>query len=175
MCKEIFKDGKLFGKINIVDFLIVAFIVISVLGIYLVKSGKFLTSSKVNLGTKEVQFDVIMRGIKASKNPDMIKAGDLSFITIRNVPYTKLTIVKVQRSLWQTPLLNPKNPAKAIAAVDPTTPYTYNYLVTLKDTATITPDGPVIGGNKIKMGLPIELEGYSYKLSGIVSDVKVMD
>lgn len=168
-----FKDGKICGKINIADLLIVIFVVLGLLGIYLVKSGKFLTSSQVNLGTKEVKFDVMMRGIKLSKDINVLKAGDKSFITIRNVPYTKLEIVNVQQTAWQTLLPNPKNPSEGIAITDPTTPYTYNFLVTLKDTATITPDGPVIGGNKIKMGLPIELEGNKYKFSGIVSDVSI--
>lgn len=169
------KDGKLFGKINIVDLLVVIIIFLGALGLYLVKSGKFLTSSKVNLGTKEVHFDVVLRGMKLSKESNVFKAGEKSFITIRNVPYTKLIIVKSEKSKWQTPLPNPKNLTESVAAVDPTTPYTYNFLVTLKDKAIITPDGPVIGGNKIKMGLPIELEGYNYKFGGIVSDVRVID
>jgi len=168
------KDGKIFGKVNVIDFLVVVFILLGILGLYLVKSGKFLTSSKVNLGTKEVQFDVVMRGLKFSEYEDVFKKGDKTFITIRNVPYTKLKIIKTEVSKWQTPIPDPKNPARAIAVPDPTTPYTYNFLVTLTDNATVTPDGPIIGGNKIKMGLPIELEGYNYKFSGIVSRVKVM-
>jgi len=173
--KKMLKDGKVFGKINIVDLIIILFIISGVLGLYLVKSGKFLTSAKVNQGTKEVQFDVIMRGIKLSKDSNVLKAGEKSFITIRNVPYTKLTIIKAEKNKWQTPMPDPKNPSQSISATDPTTPYTYNFLVTLKDKAIITPEGPVMGGNKIKIGLPIELEGYNYKFSGIVSDVKVIN
>jgi hypothetical protein len=169
------KDGKLFGKINIIDLLVIIFIILGVIGIYLVKSGKFLTSSKVNQGTKEVHFDVIMRGLKLSKDSNVFKVGDKSFITIRNVPYTKLTIIKAEKTNWQTPLPDPKNPSQAIATIDPTTPYTYNFLVTLKDKAIITPDGLIIGGNKIKIGLPLELEGSNYKFNGIVSNVKIID
>ena len=50
----------------------------------------------------------------------------------------------------------------------------YDITVTLKDTAKITKDGAVVGGNKIKMGLPITLEGKDYKFNGTVSDLKVM-
>ncbi|HBG49697.1 MAG TPA: hypothetical protein DDW90_09395 [Cyanobacteria bacterium UBA9971] len=172
MCIE---NGKIFGKINIIDLLVVIFVLAGVLGLYLVKSGKFLTSSKVNQGTKALQFDVMMRGIKLSKDSNVLKEGEKSFITIRNVPYTKLEIVKVVKTFWQTPMPNPKDLTQSIAATDPTTPYTFNFLITLKDNAIITPEGPVIGGNKIKIGLPIELEGYNYKFGGIVSDVKVID
>ena len=52
--------------------------------------------------------------------------------------------------------------------------YMYDILVTLTDTAKITKDGAVVGGNKIKMGLPITLEGQNYKFNGTVSDLKVM-
>lgn len=170
-----FKDGKVFGKINVLDLIIVIFVILGIAGIYLVKSGKFLTSSNVNLGTKEVQFDAVVRGIKLSSDKELFKAGDKSFITIRNVPYTKLSIVSVQKTRWQTPIPNPKNPSTVIAVDDPTAQYTYNFLITLKDNAIITPDGAIIGGNKIKIGLPVELEGYNYKFFGIVSDVRIMD
>lgn len=170
-----FKDGKIFGKINITDLIVILFIITGILGFYLVKSGKYITSSKVNLGTKEVEFDVVIRGAKLSKDGKIIREGDESFITVRNVPYTKLTVVKVVRTNWQTPVPDPKNPYRVIAVNDPTAPYTYNYLVTLKDNAVITPEGPVIGGNKIKIGLVTELEGYDYRFNGIISDVRIKE
>ena len=75
---------------------------------------------------------------------------------------------------WKTVIPDVNNPGKALAVVDPTAPYTYNFLVTLTDKATITADGPVIGGNKIKTGLLVTLEGYKYRLNGVVSDVRVL-
>ena len=57
---------------------------------------------------------------------------------------------------------------------DPSQAYVYDMIVTLSDTAKITKDGAVVGGNKIKMGLPITLEGKDYKFNGTVSDLKVM-
>ena len=50
----------------------------------------------------------------------------------------------------------------------------YDLVVTLSDVAKITKDGAVVGGNKIKMGLPITLEGKDYKFNGTVSDLKIM-
>ena len=44
---------------------------------------------------------------------------------------------------------------------------------TIIDTAKITKDGAVVGGNKIKMGLPVVLEGQKYKFNGTISDVRV--
>ena len=45
--------------------------------------------------------------------------------------------------------------------------------ITIKDVAKITKDGAVVGGNKIKMGLPVTLEGQRYKFNGTISDVRV--
>ena len=60
-----------------------------------------------------------------------------------------------------------------ILVKDPAQPAIYDAVVTISDTAKITKDGAVVGGNKIKMGLPVTLEGESYKFNGTISDVKV--
>ena len=44
-------------------------------------------------------------------------------------------------------------------------------MVTVQDDAKITKDGAVVGGNKIKIGLPVTLEGKDYKLNGVVSNI----
>ena len=57
---------------------------------------------------------------------------------------------------------------------DPAQPALFDAVVTISDTAKITKDGAVVGGNKIKMGLPVTLEGENYKFNGTISDVRVM-
>ena len=37
--------------------------------------------------------------------------------------------------------------------------------------AEIKPSGVVIGGTKLKVGVPVELEGRFYRLNGVVSGV----
>ena len=64
---------------------------------------------------------------------------------------------------------------KVLTVTDAAQPDLYDVVVTLTDTAKITKDGAVVGGNKIKMGLPITLEGADYKFTGSVSDLKVID
>ena len=53
--------------------------------------------------------------------------------------------------------------------------YVYDYIIKLEDTAKITKDGPVVGGNKIKIGTPIVLEGFNYRVNGTVSNVQVIE
>lgn len=168
------KDGKLFGKINIIDFIAGLLVLLAIAGLILVKSGIFKTSANMIKKEAMIQFDVVIRGLKLSKYEQIFKPGEKTFITIRNVPYTSLEIVKANMTPWQTVIPDPKNPSKAIAVNDPAETSTYNFLVTLKDKALLTSDGPVIGGNKIKTGLSVTLEGYKYRLNGAVSDVRVL-
>lgn len=168
------KNGKIFGIVNVIDFAVVSFVLLAVLGLLLVKSGKFKTAGKVVQKQSQIQFDVAIRGVKLSKVDPLFKDNDKTFITIRNVPYTELKIVKSLMTPWQTVIPDPNNSLKALAVVDPTESYTYNFLVTITDKADITKDGPVIGGNKVKIGLPITLEGFDYRLNGTVSDVRVL-
>ncbi|MDD3149903.1 MAG: DUF4330 domain-containing protein [Candidatus Gastranaerophilales bacterium] len=169
------KNRKLFNIINIVDVFIIAFLVLCIFAFFLVKTGRYQTSSKVIEKVSIINFDVMLRAEKiTSKNP-VFKVGEKSFLTIRNVPYTDLEIINVWKSHYQTIIPDLNNPQKAVAVDDLSSPNTYNFVVTLKDKATITKDGAVIGGNKIKIGLPVMLEGFSYKLSGVVSDVRIVE
>ena len=167
------KDGKLFGRINIIDFGVIFILLLGLTGLFLVKSGKFATSASVIKKEAMIEFDVAVRGVKLSKYDELFKSGQKTFITIRNVPYTSLNIVKAEILPWQTIIPDPNDPKKALAVADPSEPNTYNFLVTLKDKALITADGAVIGGNKIKTGLLVTLEGYEYRVTGSVSDVRV--
>ncbi len=167
------KKFKLFGIFNIVDLIIISILLIAVIALFLISSNKFSPSPNVEQQRKNVEIDVVLRGKKISRKGEIFKAGDKTFITIRNVPYTKLDIIKSIRTAEKMAIPDPKNPYRTIAVENPVRIYTYNYLVTVRDKAVITSDGPVVGGNKIKIGLPIILEGYDYRLSGVVSDVRI--
>lgn len=81
--------------------------------------------------------------------------------------------VKADRRKIVLPTLNSKK--VVIVVEDVSQPDLYDVVVTLTDKAKITKDGAVVGGNKIKLGLPITLEGPDYKFTGSVSDIKVID
>ena len=168
------KNGKLFGLFNIIDASIILIVLLAVSGIALVKMGKFATSGHLTKKAGMIEFDVVSKGVKLSTNENLFKPGGKTFITIRNVPYTSLEVVKTQMTPWQTVITDPKDPNKAISVTDPSEPNTYNFIVTVKDKALLTDDGPIIGGNKIKIGLAVNLEGFKYRLNGTVSDVRAL-
>ena len=152
--------NKVLGPLNIIDLLIILIFALGLLCVFIVKKGHFSASGKMIQESTPIEIDALLVEKVMTGNSEVFKAGEKTFITLRNVPYTKLDIVKAQKFQLS---------AKDVTAY----PYVYNFLVTIRDNAAITEDGPVIGGNKIKIGMPIILEGRNYKLGGIVSDLRI--
>lgn len=167
-------NGKLFGLINIIDLAVLLVIVAFVGGYMMVKSGSHKTSAQVVKDKKTIEMDFYSNGQKIIDPDSLFKDQKKSFLTIRNVPYTALEVVKYKCDPWQVAVINPETNT-GLSIRDPSAPFTYNCLVTLKDEAVITDDGPVIGGNKIKVGLKVDIEGFKYRLPAIVSDVRIKE
>lgn len=154
--------------------IIIAAIAVLAVGV-LAYLGKNKFSKSPVEATKKIAFQVMMKSVSVTDNTMPFKIGDESFITIRNVPYTKLKIIDVLHQGKKTiiPVNNPKQPFAVID--DYSQPYQFDFIVTLIDEAKITKDGPVVGGNKIKIGLPIVLEGFNYRIGGTISNVQVLE
>lgn len=166
-------------KFKTVDFIIIAGVILAlIVGFFTFKHFR-QTADKQIEATSQISFDVYIRGITYTGDDLPVKAGDTTFISIRNVPYTDLKIssVKAERRKTVLPRLTTSNKAdlkKTVLVVeDPSLSHLYDIQVSLTDTAKITKDGAVVGGNKIKIGLPITLEGKDYKFNGTVSNLQV--
>jgi hypothetical protein len=168
------KNGKCTGKTNLIDAIIILAVLLIVGGVIAVKSGKFMTSSNTIKEISPIEFDVITRTYDLTAQKELFKEGDKSFLTIRNVPYTALEIVNVVKNSPRVMMPNPQNPQNPVLVKDIAYPNRFSYTLTLKDNAIITEDGPVVGGNKIKIGLPVDIEGSNYRMTAIVSDVRVV-
>ena len=155
-------------KLRVTDYIIILLI------LALVTVGGFAVFKKKNFSNlpveKEVtiQFDVFFRGITLSTPQLPFKTGDDAFITIRNVPYTKLKIVAADAQERMTYVNTPKGPS---VVPDISMPNLVDCIVKLEDKAKKTSDGYVAGGNKIKMGIPVVIEGEKYKYQGSISNV----
>lgn len=168
------KFKELIKKIKPVDFIIIAFCIIALcVGFYTYK-GFRQTADKQIEATSKIIFKVYMRGVTFSGEEIPIKKGEKTFISIRNVPYSDLDIVDVDADRRKIVIPTPTG-QKYLTVTDDAQPDLYDVVVTLTDNAKITKDGAVVGGNKIKMGLPITLEGANYKFTGSVSDLQVSD
>lgn len=151
--------------IVIAGLVILVVLILATLGV-----NKFLKKSPV-LEEQNINFTVFFRGITITDKVSPFKPGEDTFITIRNVPYTKLKITDVQverrRILLETNKKGDYQPVEDISL-----PCLYDFTVTVQDKAKITDDGAVVGGNKVKMGIPVILEGKNYKFNGVISNVQ---
>ena len=160
-------------KIKPIDFIIIAGIIIALIVGFLTFTHVRQTADKRIEATSKIRFQVYVRGVTLTGNDIPMHKDETTFISIRNVPYTDLNIVdvKADRKKIVLPTFNNK---KVIVVEDVSQASLYDVIITLEDTAKITKDGAVVGGNKIKIGLPITLEGDDYKLTGIVSSIQIM-
>lgn len=160
-------------KFNWVDYSVLIIIFLLLVGVISVKMNFHRTSDKVIKSESNVEFDVTFQSVRLTSKEDPVAAEKDTFLTIRNVPYKKLEIVNVEKSRSKTVIFD--GVKKAVAVDDPSSPYLYDYVVTVKDKAIVTDDGAVVGGNKIKIGLPVIMEGFKYRINGVVSDVRIKD
>lgn len=161
-------------KLRPFDYLILAVIAaVLAIGVLIITGANKKLSKTPVEATAPIQFQVMIKGISLTDTEVPFVKGEKSFITIRNVPYTELEITDVKYAPKKY-LLEIPNPQQPFAIIDdPAQPFQYDIIVSLKDNAKITEDGAVVGGNKIKIGMPIVLEGFNYRLGGTVSNVLV--
>ena len=158
----------IFRKFNFVDFVIICGVLLAlIVGICTAKHFR-QTADKQIEATSPIVFQVFLRGITFTGKDFPVSTSEKTFITIRNVPYTELEVIDVVYQARKT-----FAPTSKTLLNDPSQPALYDAVVTITDVAKITKDGAVVGGNKIKMGLPVTLEGETYKFNGTVSDVRV--
>jgi hypothetical protein len=155
-------NGELkFGRLNGFDFACLLVVLLCVLGFGLAKAGH-AGVNQVITGTQKVDIDVIFVGLK-TKDTDLFKVGEKTSMTIRNVPVQPpMTIIAVKQQPKQVAFLSADG-KKVVNFPDPT--------VTVTDTAERTNDGYVVRGQKVKVGSQIELEGFKYRVVGVVTDI----
>lgn len=161
-------DGKVLGKWNILDASLVGVFALVAVGIMLVQSGSLVTSGKEVQGESDIRITVQIPSLK-TLDKSLFVPGKTTAITIRNQPRGDVKIESVKISPVQAVFLNSLN--HAVSVEDLSQKNSYDYTITLKDHALIAKDGYVTEGVKVKIGLPIELEGFKYRVYGKIVDV----
>lgn len=160
-------------QIRPVDMIIIVGVFIALIVGFFTFANVRQTADKQIEATSKIRFDVFIRGVTLTGDGLPMKNNEKTFISIRNVPYSELDIIEVKSDRKKT-VLPTFNSKKVIVVEDVSQADVYDIVITLEDTAKITKDGAVVGGNKIKIGLPITLEGEDYRFNGIVSDLKLL-
>ncbi len=167
------KIVEIFRKIKIVDFIIIIGLILALIVGFFTFMHFRQTADRQIEAVSKIRFQVFIRGVTITGDTIPVVKGQKTFISIRNVPYSDLDVVDVVADRKKT-VLPTFNSKKIVVVEDVSQADLYDVVVTLEDSAKITKDGAVVGGNKIKMGLPITLEGKDYRFNGIVSSLKIV-
>ena len=98
----------IFGKFNLVDIIIIVGVLAALLvGLFTVKHFR-QTADKQIEATSPITFQVFLRGVTVTGKEFPIKQNDKTFITIRNVPYTELTVTESTSAPRQTAIASIK-------------------------------------------------------------------
>lgn len=167
-------QGRIFGKFSILDLGAALVILLVIVGIFFFP-GTSGSLAQVGVPTKPVEVDVVVRGLSIRQPQNLMKEFQTkkkTNIIIRNQPYGQVD-VKAVRELPRT-LVIPQPDGTAKAVPDPRQDnFSTDMLITLTGKAQITKNGPVLGNSKLKVGTPIELEGFDYNFNASVIDVRI--
>ena len=95
--------------------------------------------------------------------------GGLNFV-IRNQPAGRVRLLDVQKVAKKLMAVQPDG--RVVSADNPNPASVLHARFTLEADAETGPSGVVIGGTKLKIGVPVELDGRLYRLNGVVSGVR---
>lgn len=168
-------QGRLFGKVSILDIGAALVMLLVVVGIFFFPGT---SGSVVGVTTKPVEVDLIVRGLNVRDPQQLAKQGfkqdGKTNIIIRNQPHGQVGIKSVKQ-LPRTVLV-PQPDGSIKEWPDPrANQYSTDMLLTLGGKAQITNNGPVLGNSKLKIGTPVELEGFNYNFNATVIDVRIPD
>lgn len=167
--------GRLFGKVSILDVGAALVILLVIVGIFFYP-GTSGSVAQVGVQTKPIEVDLIVRGLNV-RDPQALfakglKQGGKTNIIIRNQPYGQVDVQAVKRLPRTVIATQPDGSVKELP--DPRgNQFSTDMLLTLAGKAQITETGPVLGNNKLKIGIPIELEGFNYDFNATVVDVRI--
>lgn len=166
------RQGRLLGRISILDLGALIIAVVAVIAI-LFSPGQ-QAGSVVQVGgapTDRIEVDMIVRGV-SSRTLDPIRSGEKADLIIRNQPYGQVDVVGVEDVTRTIPVS--VGEGKIEYVTDPEA-YRWDLVITVAGPGQKTDSGLVLGNNKVKIGIPLELETLTYNLRGTVMDVRLSE
>jgi hypothetical protein len=167
------QKGKLLGIINTFDLLLLISVFAVIIGILANTQGYSSLNKKVK-AEGLAQIKVGIRGARVL-DPKIFEKHKKVFIIIRNQPHANLEVLDVKAT--RRPLIfYDQDSHKAVKLDNFEDSLITDVDITLQGNAQFTTDDPpsiVMGGNKVKAGIPVELETLDYKFNGSILDVKM--
>ncbi|MBJ7297152.1 MAG: DUF4330 domain-containing protein [Dolichospermum sp.] len=170
--------GRLFGKINLLDLGAALVILLVIVGIFIFP-GTSGSVAQVGAKTVPVEVDLLVRGLNVRDPQQLFKEGfakgGKTNVIIRNQPYGQIGIKSVRQLERTLTIGQPDGSVKELPDPRKENNFSTDFILTLEGKATVTKDGPVLGNNKVKIGMPFELEGFNYNFNASVIDIRLQD
>ncbi|MFB2893151.1 DUF4330 domain-containing protein [Aerosakkonemataceae cyanobacterium BLCC-F50] len=167
-------QGRIFGKFSILDLGAALVILLVIVGIFFFP-GTSGSLAQIGVPTKPVEIDVVVRGLSIRQPQDLMKEFQTkkkTNIIIRNQPYGQVDVKSVKELPRTVVVPQPDGTVKALPDPRKDT-FSSDMIITLAGKAQITKNGPVLGNSKLKVGIPLELEGFDYNFNSSVIDVRI--
>lgn len=167
-------QGRLFGKVSILDLGAALVIVLVIVGVFLFpgQNGSF---AQINTESQNIEVDVIVRGLTVSRPEDFkadLESDEKISIVIRNQPAGEVQVKSVTILPRTVAVPQPDGSVKALPDPRPEVNYISDLLLTLGGNAQITNNGAVFGNNKVRVGSVLKLEARDYEFNSSVIDVR---
>jgi Domain of unknown function (DUF4330) len=169
--------GRLFGKLNLLDFGAAMVILLVIIGVFFFP-GTTGSVAQVGATSVPIEVDLVVRGLNVRDIKQMeeqgFKKGGKTKVIIRNQPYGEIGIKDV-KSLSRTLMVpQPDGSVKELPDTRKNS-FSTDLLLTLEGKAQKTEDGFVLGNNKVKIGIPLELDGFNYNFNATTIDVRMAE
>ena len=162
-------------RLNPVDIGAAAAVLLAAIGV--IWSPKLAgTVAKATGGIKSVLVTVDVKAIPAADPQGLlnkIRAEGKTSLVIRNQPHGSVTLKQATAISRRVVVVLPSG--KVTTAPDPNASgfSTLDARFILQGEGQVTSGGVVLGNQALKIGSPIELEGASYRINGVVSNVEI--
>ncbi len=159
--KIIDDKGKLFGLINIIDFLVAVLVVLVIAGV----AYKIRTPAATG-EVKLVEVQVMVPCVR----PELIGVISVGDPMVAGNSYTNVKVKSVE--IKPALLVNSDSKGKRVMVTDP---YLKDVYVTVEGTTTLSSATITLGGQEIRVGKDYYVKSLDYEFKGIIFDVKISD
>jgi Domain of unknown function (DUF4330) len=167
-------QGRLFGKFSLLDVGAALVILMVIFGIFLFP-GTSGTSVIGQEKPQQVEVDVIVRGLSARDPKSFLKEGNKIGILVRKVRSGEAQLKNIEFLPRELAVPQPDGSVKRMADPRQEGKYANDMILTLSSNATIAEGTPVLGGEKVKVGTTLELDGPTYNFSSSVIAIRFPD
>lgn len=156
------REGKLFGRVNVLDLIIVLLVVAFAARL---AYSWWVQKPAVDQARQTITFTALVQGVR-QPTADAIHVGDIVYDTRSNALLGTVTAVRVEAA----PVLQQNDDGSRTETVSKVYRDVY---VTIRGTGEATPTAVMVGSVQIHIGSPLQFQTRIWGVEGIVWDIQV--